>query len=60
MCNAVKVTSFYHLELEERNEKSDKTLGGGFIFKNVLLYLGEISSPLMPTDLPRNVREISG
>ena len=32
MCNAVKVTSFYHLELEERNEKSDETLGGGFIF----------------------------
>ena len=30
MCHvssAVKVASFYHLELEERNEKSDETLG---------------------------------
>ena len=55
MCHvssAVKVISFDHLELEERNEKSDETLGGGY------LYLGEISSPLMPTAL--RCWEISG
>lgn len=51
-CTAVKVISFDHLELEERNEKSDETLGGGY------LYLGEISSPLMPTAL--RCWEISG